>query len=361
VTDFGLARRLEGPGAGTQTGEVLGTPSYMAPEQAAGQGKAIGPAADVYALGAILYEMLTGRPPFLAETALETVLEVLHHVPVPPRRLRPRLPRDLQTICLKCLQKDPRHGRRIVTGCDDGSVRVWEAATPEQLASWEAEEPAALENRSAARRERADRARADGVPQDWRVLAPVPLARGETGAAAVDREQLPGEARLRPRAGERVRVGDRELVWQEHHPDDYFLDFNALLQQRTDFSVAYAVCYLVADTERNGVRLKIGSDDHARVYLNGREVYRCPKVRPMRPDDNTVAGLTLRPGTNVVVFKVVNERVDWKGWLHLVGPDGNPLQGVRVTATAPGTFRGFPRKSARAAALSSLAFPAVFG
>jgi WD40 repeat protein len=114
ITDFGLAKRLSRePGAPaaaahTQTGAILGTPSYMAPEQAGGKSKEIGPAADIYALGAILYEMLTGRPPFRAETPLDTALQVLSQEPVPPTRLYARVPRDLETICLKCLQKDPR-------------------------------------------------------------------------------------------------------------------------------------------------------------------------------------------------------------------------------------------------------------
>jgi hypothetical protein len=107
ITDFGLAKKLDDPAGPTRSGAILGTPSYMAPEQAAGHGKTIGPAADVYALGAILYEALTGRPPFRAATALETVLQVLSAEPVPPRRLQPGLPRDLETICLKCLEKGP--------------------------------------------------------------------------------------------------------------------------------------------------------------------------------------------------------------------------------------------------------------
>jgi WD40 repeat protein len=106
VTDFGLAKRVEGGAGLTRTGTVMGTPSYMAPEQAGGQ-KDVGPAADIYALGAILYELLTGRPPFQAPTAVDTVMQVVTNEPVPPRRLQPKLPRDLETICLKCLQKEP--------------------------------------------------------------------------------------------------------------------------------------------------------------------------------------------------------------------------------------------------------------
>jgi len=106
VTDFGLAKDV-GRAGSTLAGEVLGTPSYMAPEQTAGDPDVVGPAADVWALGAILYECLTGRPPFRAVTAIETFDLVRTADPVPPRRLRPSVPRDLEVICLTCLEKDP--------------------------------------------------------------------------------------------------------------------------------------------------------------------------------------------------------------------------------------------------------------
>jgi serine/threonine protein kinase len=108
IADFGLAKKLDGASGQTASGAVLGTPSYMAPEQANGQNKDLGPAADIYALGVILYECLTGRPPFRAATPLDTILLVVSQEPVPPAQLNPKVDRDLDTICLKCLQKDPR-------------------------------------------------------------------------------------------------------------------------------------------------------------------------------------------------------------------------------------------------------------
>jgi hypothetical protein len=106
ISDFGVARRLAGKADLTATGTAVGTPSYMAPEQASGGAGAVGPATDVYGLGAVLYELLTGRPPFRAETALETFRQVLADEPVPPSRLNSRVPRDLETVCLKCLHKE---------------------------------------------------------------------------------------------------------------------------------------------------------------------------------------------------------------------------------------------------------------
>jgi serine/threonine protein kinase/tetratricopeptide (TPR) repeat protein len=116
VADFGLAKDLADSGGASRTGDVIGTPSYMAPEQARGRVHEIGPWTDIYALGAILYELLTGRPPFQAATPLETLRLVLEEEPVPPERLVGKTPRDLQTVCLKCLHKEP--SRRYATAAD---------------------------------------------------------------------------------------------------------------------------------------------------------------------------------------------------------------------------------------------------
>lgn len=119
IGDFGLAKELNPsgePGAQTETGALLGTPSYMAPEQTQGGPDGSGPAVDIHALGAILYECLTGRPPYKAPSVVETIDQVRNGEPLAPSRLVPKLPRDLQTICLKCLQKDPR--KRYATARD---------------------------------------------------------------------------------------------------------------------------------------------------------------------------------------------------------------------------------------------------
>jgi tetratricopeptide (TPR) repeat protein len=110
VADFGLAKRLEGDAGQTKSGAIMGTPSYMAPEQAQGRTRDIGPLVDVYALGAILYEMLTGRPPFKADSIMTTLQQVMTAEVVPPSRLQPNIPRDLETICLKAMAREP--GRR---------------------------------------------------------------------------------------------------------------------------------------------------------------------------------------------------------------------------------------------------------
>jgi lipopolysaccharide biosynthesis regulator YciM len=145
ITDFGLAKLLEresapsAPAYRTESGAILGTPSYMAPEQARGLGWAIGPAVDIYALGAILYEALTGRPPFKGTSLLDTLMQVQSQEPVPPGQLQPQLPRDLETICLKCLHKEPQRRYASAEALAD-DLRRFRAGEPIQarpIGVWE--------------------------------------------------------------------------------------------------------------------------------------------------------------------------------------------------------------------------------
>jgi hypothetical protein len=169
IADFGLAKRLGTNRAQTETGVIAGTPSYMAPEQAQGRGKDVGPATDVYALGAILYELLTGRPPFKAATVLQTLEQVRSHDPPRPATLQPGLPADLETVCLKCLHKEPAYRYRSA------------AALAADLGSFLAGEP--ISARRLTPLERLSRVvRFSGVPAHMRswsstmlLLAPVPV------------------------------------------------------------------------------------------------------------------------------------------------------------------------------------------
>jgi serine/threonine protein kinase len=156
ITDFGLAKCAGGDGEAldlrgpTVTGELLGTPHYMAPEQAMVPRQPVGPAADVYALGAILYELLTGRPPFTGETPLAIVLQVLNNEPVSVTSLQPNMPRDLETICLKCLRKEPRkrYGSALELAEDlerflrDEPIRARPVRAVERLRRWVRRHPA---------------------------------------------------------------------------------------------------------------------------------------------------------------------------------------------------------------------------
>jgi serine/threonine-protein kinase len=150
IADFGVARHFD-TGAGlTRTGDRIGTPSYMAPEQALGKAHLTGPLVDIYSLGALLYELLTGRPPFRGETAVETELQVINQDPVPPSRLNARVPRDLETICLKCLRKEPerRYASAAALAEDLRRFQRGEAiaarpvSLPERFSKWVRRRPA---------------------------------------------------------------------------------------------------------------------------------------------------------------------------------------------------------------------------
>jgi hypothetical protein len=126
-----------------------------------------------------------------------------------------------------------------------------------------------------------------------------------------------------------VKVGDRALIWKEHTCKEYLLDFNVLLGARTEDSVAYAVSYVVAPEELKSVRMKTGSDDHVKVYLNGKQVLRHAEVRAIEKDAD-ITEVTLQKGVNVLVIKVINEKVEWALCLRFTDKDDNPLTNLKA-------------------------------
>jgi WD40 repeat protein/serine/threonine protein kinase len=206
-----------------------------------------------------------------------------------------------------------------------------------------------------------------GFLQDWLILAPIPLPAGQTGAKAVkeplhDRAnltlsdlaalagaealkepQVRDEVNLQPRAGDTavtpdgkklITAGGKELKWEKHRSKGWKLDFIDFLGKQTDSSVAYAVCYIFSKEERTGLKLLIGSDDQAKIYLNNDAVYTYPRLREAAyMDDDTVEGITLKEGRNVLVFKVVNRIGAWEGCVRFADQDGKPFTDFQVRLT----------------------------
>jgi hypothetical protein len=172
----------------------------------------------------------------------------------------------------------------------------------------------------------------DGFIQNWLVLAPIPLEANQSGSDALDKEQVKGEAKLKPKAGAKVKVGDKELAWKEHTCKEHLLDFNALLGGQTEDSVGYAVSFVVAPDDLKGVKMKTGSDDQAKVYLNGKEVFKYAEARAADKDQDSTE-VTLKKGVNVVVVKVVNEKMDWSFCVRFTDKDDKPLTTLKSKTT----------------------------
>jgi WD40 repeat protein len=255
-------------------------------------------------------------------------------------------------------------GRTLITYSMDMTARLWNVATGREVMSglpinlilrWHPliqilskDESAAIEPEGEdrwrviplptlaeideAERQRAAAERVAGAQliQQWLVLAPIPFAAGQPGTAALDREQLPNESQLRPRAGLRVRVGGRALVWRRVELRNGLLDLEALGSGH-EYAVAYAVCYLRADAPKRGLVMRVGSDDQAVIYLNGRQIFRSVAVREFAFDADRVGNVELEAGLNVLVFKLVNEAADWGGAIRLTDAAGAPVSGVRIT------------------------------
>jgi len=163
----------------------------------------------------------------------------------------------------------------------------------------------------------------EGFIQKWLVLAPIPLKSDETGSAGNDREAIKDEAKLKPKAGDKIKVDDKELTWKEVTAKEHLLDFNAHLGAQTEDAIAYAVTFVTAPDNMK-VKMKTGSDDQCKVWLNGKEVFKYAEPRPADKDQDTTE-VELKKGVNVLVVKVVNEKIDWSFCVRFTDNDDKPL------------------------------------
>jgi uncharacterized Zn ribbon protein len=168
---------------------------------------------------------------------------------------------------------------------------------------------------------------AEGFIRNWLVLAPIAIE-GESGATEIDRDLLKGEAAIRPKAGDRVTVGGRELTWREHQTSDFFIDFlQAFGKERGEYVAGYAVAYIVADADMP-VTLAVSSNDQGKAWLNGQQVFKFAETRTLEKDTDS-AQVTLAKGQNVLVLKVINEVNNWQGCARFI-KDGAAVKNIKV-------------------------------
>jgi hypothetical protein len=169
----------------------------------------------------------------------------------------------------------------------------------------------------------------EGYIRDWVMLAPIALPEGESGADAVFREQIKGEAALRPTAGDRVKVGGKELVWKNVTASTNYFDFNATLKSVNDHAAGYIVTYVECETEKPDVVMAVASNDEGRIYFNGVDVYAFNEPRTLMLDSDK-GKVTLKKGVNVIVFKVINELNSWQAAMRLLDKSGSPLKNIKI-------------------------------
>jgi acetyl esterase/lipase len=176
---------------------------------------------------------------------------------------------------------------------------------------------------------------AEGFIRNWLVLAPIPSGEEFNGAADVNNQQIKDEGSIRPKAGDKSTANSKELIWKAHQSRSFFVDFKEFVGAgQSEDVIGYAVTYVIADAEMSGLKLQMGSNDQARVYLNGKSVLKFDETRTLEKDQNAAENITLNKGVNVIVFKVVNEKNNWQGCLRFTDRTGAPVKGLKV-ALAP--------------------------
>ena len=173
----------------------------------------------------------------------------------------------------------------------------------------------------------------DGFVRDWLVLAPFSITE-DAGADEIDKKQIAAEGDLKPKAGDTQKVGDKEGTWKAATAKEYNIDINTVLGTRNEDVLAYLVTYVVADKDMAGLTLAIGSNDQAKIWLNGKEVHKFAETRGIEQDSDKIPNMALKQGVNVIVFKVINQKNDWAAALRFLEKPGKPVTGL-VVKTAP--------------------------
>ena len=169
----------------------------------------------------------------------------------------------------------------------------------------------------------------EGYIRDWIMLGPIAMPEGESGADAVFREQIRNEAALRPKSGDKVKIGVKELTWRNVTAATNYFDFNTTLKTLNDHAVGYIVTYVECETEKPEVIMAVASNDEGRIYFNGVDIYAFNEPRTLMLDADK-GKVTLKKGINVIVFKVINELNSWQAAMRLLDKTGAPLKDITI-------------------------------
>ena len=169
----------------------------------------------------------------------------------------------------------------------------------------------------------------DGYVRDWLLLAPFSIPK-ESGAEEIDKKQIAAEGDLKPKAGDTQKIGEKEGAWKAVTSTDSTIDVNTVLGTRNEDVLAYLVTYVVADKDMPGLTLAIGSNDQAKIWLNGKEVHKFTETRGLEQDSDLITDMALKKGVNVIVFKLINQENNWEAALRFLDKDGNAVTGLGV-------------------------------
>ena len=170
-----------------------------------------------------------------------------------------------------------------------------------------------------------------GFIRNWLILAPIAMEVENEGTIELNKSQIKDEGKIQPKEGDEATIGAAKMKWKAHQTADFFIDFvKYVAGGRGEQVVGYAVTYIVADAEIKDVKAKIGSNDQAKLYVNGTQLIAFEDTRTLEADQDTSKSFTLNKGVNTVVFKVVNQENNWQGCLRLVDGNGDPLKGIKV-------------------------------